>query len=219
MSAIVVVLLVSSLMGLCSACCTPAQWEGQLSAIAGRAEGARHEVILEFGEVSYDATNNRSVIVLSFKGGKIDDTMKILTRYDNSSSGKQYVLDFKTGKCNILELRTPFRRLCIPAEAKRIGNFTLGLSPALKGTAFAAGGKDVNVFVTVQELDNDTCVPVSESLYGRFGKADVVETIAFINITPGIKNETVFDVPAQCKKADESTFPYLRSRDHYIMAI
>uniref|UniRef100_A0A0B7B9J2 Mammalian ependymin-related protein 1 n=1 Tax=Arion vulgaris TaxID=1028688 RepID=A0A0B7B9J2_9EUPU len=215
-----IVLLICSMVALSSACCTPDQWEGVESSLGGYARIFHHGLIQEYIDVAYDAVNNRTAAVLDYRNGKFSNKYRIVTRYDNdASTGKLYVLDIKKEKCWTKTLNRPFRKACIPAEAKALGTYSVGLVGGLNATAYEVRYKQIVAYVSVQDLGNDVCVPVGEAIYGKLKKVDFIQNVGFINITPGIRNETVFDVPKQCQEDDDYNLAEEFSREHYIMAV
>lgn len=218
MTPVSVALLLCSVVALSSACCTPDQWEGQESSIGGYAKFIYHGLITEFLEVSYDAINNRTAALLRYSSGKYFKHFKIVTRYDDGE-GKLYVVDLKKLKCWTRTLKRPFRKACIPSHARSVGNYSLGLKDGFNVTGYEIGGKYVSAFISVEETSDGQCVPVSEAVFGRVKKVDFIQTIGFINIEQGIKNETVFDVPKECKKEEDYDMAEYLIRDSFIMAI
>ncbi|BFZ17871.1 hypothetical protein BsWGS_20910 [Bradybaena similaris] len=222
MTTALVVVLACAVVALSSACCTPDQWEGVQTAFGGYASTIRPSsgIISMDSAISYDAKNNRSASFITGSGRGEEFKLKLLTIYDNKSgAGKLYVMDYIKDVCNTVILRTPFRRSCVPAEAKPVVNFSLGYAPAIKAVGYQIPGKEVQTFLSVQDLGNNQCVPVSEALYGTVRQVNIVETVAFINITSGIKNETVFDIPEKCQKMTDSNLAERLLHEYYIMAI
>ncbi|XP_059179083.1 ependymin-related protein 1-like [Physella acuta] len=213
-----VIVTLCSVVALGYACCTPDQWEGAEASIGGWATKKRHGLLKEYIKVSYDATNNRTAAFLDYVNGDFSNKYQIVTRYDEGV-GKLYVVDLKKDKCWTKELTRPFRKACIPDSAKSMGEYYLGLEGGFKVSGFEVKGKSFQVFVSVQLLDNNQCVPVGETVTGSLRKADFVQNVGFINVTPGIKNETVFDIPKACEKMEDFSLAEELSREHYIMAV
>ncbi|BFZ03470.1 hypothetical protein BsWGS_06509 [Bradybaena similaris] len=213
-----VIMLLCSVVALSTACCTPDQWEGEEATIGGYAGRRRAGLLKEFIAVAYDGTNNRTAAFVDYQNGEHSNKFKIVTRYENGH-GKLYVVDLKKGKCWTKSLERPFRKACIPDDAKKIGSYYLGLKDGFKVTGYDIRGRSINAFVSVETLDDNQCVPVTEAVYGKLRKVDFVQTVGFINVVAGIRNETVFDIPKECEKREEFSLAEELSREHYILAI
>ncbi|XP_055876459.1 ependymin-related protein 1-like isoform X2 [Biomphalaria glabrata] len=218
MAAISAVLLaLFSLVALSSACCTPDQWEGVESSIGGWAGRRRSGLLKEFVFASYDYTNKRSAAFLDYANGEYFNRFQIVVRYEGEV-GNLYIVDLKRNKCWLKTLKRPFRQACIPEKAKSVGDYYLGLKGGFKVSGYAIEGERINAFISVQNVSG-SCIPVSEAVYGKLTKVEFVQTVGFVNLTPGIKNETVFDVPAQCEKKEDFSLAEELTRDHYFFAI
>ncbi|CAG5124148.1 unnamed protein product [Candidula unifasciata] len=213
-----IIVLLCSVVALSAACCTPDQWEGEEATIGGYAGRRRTGLVKEFIAVAYDAVNKRTAAFLDYRRGEHSNKFRIVTRYENDK-GRLYVVNLKDRKCWSKTLERPFRKACIPSEAKPIGSYYLGLKDGFKVTGYDFRGKSINAFVSVQPLDNNQCVPVTEAVYGRLNRVDFIQNIGFINVAPGIKNETVFEIPKECEKQEEFTLAEELTREHFIMAI
>lgn len=214
------VLLFCSVFALSSACCTPDKWEGGEGVFGAYAEQKKHGLIKEHIRVAYDGVNNRTAAFVELRGGEHSTKLRVIVRYDNDDGeGKLYVVDLKRDKCWVKSLKHSFRRACIPDDAKSVGDFYVGLYGGFKATAYEVRARDLEATVSVEKLDNNQCLPIGESLHGRRNKVDFVQHVGFFDITLGIKNETVFDVPRQCQQKDDFSFAQELTRDHFIMAI
>ncbi|KAH9513144.1 hypothetical protein Btru_035991 [Bulinus truncatus] len=213
-----ILLLLFTLVALSTSCCTPDQWEGIESSIGGWAARKRSGLLKEYVKVSYDFTNKRTAAFVDYSNGEYANRFKIVVRYDGEV-GNVYVVDLKKDKCWTKKLNRPFRQACIPDSAKPVGDYYLGLDGGFKLSGYAIEGPRVSAFVSVQNISNGQCVPVTEAVYGKLTKADFVQTVGFVNVTPGIKNATVFDVPAECEKKQDTSLAEGLTRDHFILAL
>ncbi|CAL1530440.1 unnamed protein product [Lymnaea stagnalis] len=212
------VLVLCSFVALSSAVCTPDQWEGTEASIGGWATHKRNGLLKEYVRVAYDFTNKRSAAFLEYRNGEYSNKFRIVIKYEGEV-GNLYVVDLKKDKCWTKKLDRPFRQACIPEKAKAVGDYYMGLKGGFKVSGFALEGERVSAFVSVQLIDNNQFVPVGEAVYGKLRKVDFVQNVGFIDITPGIQNATVFDVPKECEKKDDFTLAEELTRDHYILAI
>ncbi|BFZ17870.1 hypothetical protein BsWGS_20909 [Bradybaena similaris] len=231
MTTALVVLLACAVVALSSACCTPDQWEGMETAFGDYGSTIRPNSgiwMLPNQVISYDAKNNRSAFfTTSGREGQVVK-FKSLIIYDNKSGvGKWYDMDYIRDECMSGIMDTPFPKICLPAEAKPGVNFSFGYAPVFNMVGYIIPGKIASTLIAVQELGNNQCMPVLIAPYapnGTVWQDRVVETYAFINITYGIKNETVFDIPEKCKEMSQSSLFQMsesklaeqRLRKHYI---
>ncbi|RUS87258.1 hypothetical protein EGW08_005010 [Elysia chlorotica] len=216
-----VALVLCSLAALGWTCCTPEQWEGEQTLFSGYTGFFQRGLIKEFNDVAYDYSNKRSAVFLRYINGDIEAKIKIVVRYDdNDDAGMLYVDNYNRGKCWKKRLDREFRKCCIPKDAKRLGEYSMGLKGKYNATSYEIKGKRMNFILTVQTLGEGVCAPIGQLAAGRVGHFDVVRNVGFINITPGIKNETVFDVPWDCKD-DWSDFdlPIEIDRQDYILGV
>jgi len=205
-----------------SICCTPDQWEGYQPSVAGYSSRHRKGQTKEFAQVSYDFTNKRTAAFMTFVDRDKEKKFQIVTRYDddmNDDEGKIYVVDLKEDKCWTKKTRRPFRKACIPDGAKVNGAGYLGLEgKGLKITGYEVATHRVDAMVTVMNIDKDTCVPTGEVMSGSMKRVSFMRSAAFIDITAGIKNETIFDIPKACEENLDLTLEAEVERD-FIMAI
>ncbi|XP_060075890.1 ependymin-related protein 1-like [Ylistrum balloti] len=114
--------------------------------------------------------------------------------------GVQYTI--QNDVCRKSPLTTPMAPDCTPADAT--------FKPVLLGTGnstlkgrmynYIAEGVNMTIFAT------EDCIPFSETLYGHAGPygMDYWMTMGFSALTIGIKDPSVFDVPASCRKLTTS---------------
>jgi len=205
------------------ACCTPDQWEGGEGSVGGYAKMFKKGAIRENSYISYDATNKRSSVFLNYVNGDYENKFHIVTRFeedDDCKCGRMYILDEKKKECTVKRLEK-FRKACIPEDAKSFGEYYMGLKGGFKVQGFTMHKGPIFASVTVANLDDKTCVPVGEVLAGSLRRVSFMQTIGFVDITPGIKNETVFAIPEECKdvKETDELLEASLERDHFVLAI
>lgn len=181
--------------------------------------------------LSYDLTNKRSAMFITTYHKDYEGKYKVVKIYDKDDmeecgeKGKMYVVDLKKNKCWTKKLRCGMKAKCIPPKARDVGTYFLGLKGGFKLHAYEIEGhcKMGCMFAHVSVQDTETkgvCIPVSESLYGKTLGVEYMEIIGFVNLTPGIKNATVFDVPKQCDDEwDKELAEMIQNRDHYILGL
>ncbi|XP_005098796.1 ependymin-related protein 1 [Aplysia californica] len=224
MNSMLTLALVACFAACAWACCTPDQWEGYEGSSAGYAKFFKKGAVVEHAYVAYDYTNRRSAVFLSYINGDYENKFQIVTRYeedDNDKERRMYFVDEKKNKCWTKKLEREFHKACIPKDAKEHGSYYLGLKGGFKVRSFDVAKGPIYAFVTVADLDNDLCVPVLEQLSGKLRRISFIQDTQFVDLTPGIKNATVFDVPKQCDEAEETDELFAASveRDHFILGV
>lgn len=207
-----------------SAMCTPDQWEGYQGALTGYVHDRHPGVMKEFAAVSYDAKNERKAMFVTIVKHDHEEKFHIVVRYDKAGDGgNYYIKNLKSGKCFHKALEKPFRKACLPEEAKHMYDYSMGLKGA-GGLAVSAYGlriKETELMVVVSKAGKDI-IPISESFYGhvRVCHTDFVQGMGFSDITPGIKNETVFAIPEGCKKEEfDLSIPDYLMRDNKVLVL
>jgi len=224
MNSFITLSLVLCLAVAIQACCTPSQWEGYQPSMAGYAGRHKRGGIKEFASVHYDADNNRKAIFMTLVNGDKESKFHVVQRYgdDDEEGGKIYVVDLVRDKCWIKKTEKPFRMACIPKGSKVAGSGSLGLETGaggLKITGYEVKKGDVEALVTVYKINEDVCVPIAETVSGMIKRIGFMKTASFIDITPGIKNATVFDIPKQCEEKLDMSIEAAFERDHFVMAV
>ncbi|RUS85477.1 hypothetical protein EGW08_006753 [Elysia chlorotica] len=214
-----VAVILCSLASLGWMCCTPDQWEGTQSEFAGYAGYVRHGLITEYNHVAYDFTAKRSAVYLRYVNGDIEAKIKVVVLSEDKGL-MVYVDDYEKGSCWKKKLEGEFRKACIPDDAKSYGEYYLGLDGGYKVSSYKIRGKRMNTILTVQPVSEGVCAPIGEISMGRVGHYDILKNVGFVDITPGIKNETVFDVPRDCTE-DWSDFdlPIEIDRQDYVLGV
>jgi len=113
------------------------------------------------------------------------------------------------------------REACIPKDAKDLGEYYLGLEGGFKVHSYLVHKGPIFASVTVSDIDakKGLCAPVGEILSGKMRGVGFLQNVGFVNITPGIKNETVFDVPKECNEEVDFSLAAELERDHFILGI
>jgi len=222
MNSLISLSLVLCFAAACQACCTPTQWEGYQPSQAGYSGRHKRGGMKEFASVHYDAVKSRKAIFMTLVTGDKESKFHIIQRYgdDDEEGGKVYIVDLVRDKCWTKRTRKPFRSACIPKGAKAVGSGSLGLASGpggLKITGYEVEKGTVEALVTVYKIDEETCVPIAETVSGMIKRVGFMSTASFIDITPGIKNETVFDIPKQCEEKLDMSIEAAFERDHFVM--
>ncbi|XP_060075898.1 uncharacterized protein LOC132555565 [Ylistrum balloti] len=142
--------------------------------------------------MSNDAINKKTVSRTNTTVGNYSTTYSIELK--DYAEGMMY--EVKNGVCTKTPLRGPFPDMCTPADAT--------FKPVLLGTGnstltgrmynYMIAGVSMTIFMT------EDCVPISEMLSGHAGPTDYWYTVGYSAMTLGIKDPSVFDVPASCRQ-------------------
>jgi len=220
--------LLLSLAASTWACCTPDQWEGYQPGVGGYSKDSDQALVYkkqgsmgEFSHVIYDYTNKRKAVFMTFVSGEYQNNFQVIQRCgDQGEDGcRTYVVDLKKQTCVTKKSCCEFRKSCIPKDAKVLGKGYLGLEGVFPITGYQVKKGSMTVDVTVTNLDADVCIPVAEILFGERKNVHFMQTLGFINITPGIKNSTVFEIPKQCKEDPNVSLDLEFEREHFVMAV
>ena len=169
------------------ACCTPDQWEGQIAGI-NRERGLRF-----FQFVSYDFSNQRMRIDFYADVNSQNYQGTFIERYD---LGEFYYID-SNGNCKGQEVHGILDQMCVPDGAQDTYSFTLGGSLPCTSYVFSD-------FVNMSDftVTSDNCIPISGQFFTRTPRNSNFTwegDLNFWDITPGIRNPNVFNVPGNCK--------------------
>ncbi|OWF50608.1 ependymin-related protein 1-like [Mizuhopecten yessoensis] len=187
---VLVTLSVAAVVGA-QICCVPKQWEGvQGNVLAAIQPNDVEPMILSSSYmISYDAINKRVATIESLSSGNFSGTAGVILDY---SAGIQYTI--QGPKCTRTTLGS-FLESCIPSNAHNDGDTYYGAITPLNVTAYSYVRHGFNVLATVTQ---DTCAPVQEVIYGDYAGNRYMQSVGYSNITPGIKDSSVFMPPAFC---------------------
>lgn len=210
-------LVLSALLAVTySQTCTPPQWEGVEYSIGGYEHHRRPGMMRECSHISYDAEKKRIASFTNYINGDYENKFKMVVLYGagKDDGGKAYVVDMKRDKCWVKKIDKPFRTCCIPAEAVHKGDYSMGLKGkgGLAVSSYLVKKDKMTVYFAVSKLGKEM-IPVSEFNYGSFWDTHFLQGAGFGDITAGIRNASVFDIPKECKEAtDVSISEFLMRR-------
>jgi len=178
----------------------------------------------EYSSIHYDFKNKRSALFMNIVKRDEEHKLQVVSLCDAKDENCEvYVVDLKKNKCWTKKKAGGFRKACIPDDAKDLGEFSLGLKGVFKVHSYEVKKSIkrgfVEASVTVSVIDDGVCVPVGENISGVMKRVGFMQNVGFIDITAGIKNETVFDVPKQCEHGLDLNIEADFERDHFILAI
>ncbi|XP_046341910.1 ependymin-related protein 1-like [Haliotis rufescens] len=193
------VLLLAGLVpaSLGSICCPPEQWEAYqfISRVDsnGGYEGLQ--------AVSYDAVSRRYAVFGNYTEGQYAD-FKVIYDY---AAGVEYRITPGSRSCETIAITEKFKDTCVPDGAALMGPFTFGLGRTTldtRGYRYSTKNKGVTTDVTMV-VQRDRCVPVIINTITAASTGDSLVSIGYNNMSPGIRDVTVFSPPAYCGKVKQ----------------
>lgn len=198
-------------------CCTPDQWEAHMFWDNGNAfidrtrdqaenphVGSAYSYINASLTSAYDFTNGRTYIqvpaveISPLIPKPVFDNTTLLRDYKN---GMQY--QFSPGKCEKTKL-DPLKRHCIPETAVKLGDGVLG-KDGIQVSTYAYTLSDFPYqFQSTVTQNNIECLPVHVVYFVGSAEADsgAVNSLEVSDISRGIKDSSIFDVPPQCHNVE-----------------
>ncbi|KAL5018502.1 hypothetical protein ScPMuIL_004224 [Solemya velum] len=177
-------------------CCFPRKWE---------ARGVVNQALVKNGTpamvhadvfISYDAS--RKMVALN-QTVKVANRTIVIRTIEDFDKNIAYVIS-SPEVCNKTNISSKFADGCVPDSAKALGHVMLGYGADkanVKSFALNASGFDVILTVT-----SESCAPISETITGFDNKTKlhIYQTFGLYNMTPGVRNESVFHIPDACHK-------------------
>ncbi|CAH1795200.1 unnamed protein product [Owenia fusiformis] len=233
-----VLVLLIDVASLDPICCTQDQWEGILLVDEGMVfidavprgdinlpGGGRTRpetawaVINTTADVSYDYTNKRTKLVLTAvtqsplipRPGK--QTVTYINDYVKHVS---YQIDDSDG-CQKSQIDNMTKQ-CVPGDALFEGSATLGAKGAALPVdiySYVMPGLNFQTRATVSKSKSQ-CIPISMQLVAGGVEADsgTIWNVEAHNITAGIKDPSVFEVPAKCNHVKQIPKRMVRNNLH-----
>ncbi|XP_060578669.1 ependymin-2-like [Ruditapes philippinarum] len=181
--------IISSVLAACHAdvCCFPSQFEGHI--IDMEPTGNQNEPYTQTDiDVSFDWTKNRLRQYVA-----AEDYLQL------QFFGKGVMYTIQNSTCKVSKLFPPPNgTFCIPDNAKRMKSYTLGIKEKISAIDYLITEKESQILRTI----SDMCVPVAD-IYFPLASNDFSTIITYQNLTSGIKDEKVFDVPSFCKSNEK----------------
>ncbi|XP_053390196.1 mammalian ependymin-related protein 1-like [Mercenaria mercenaria] len=176
-------------------CCFPKQWEGTLSVLMPNSS--------QGGLFSQDNVD----ISVDMTGQRIREYVR--------STGTIYLMFYKEGVGYMIDNSTcskgsvspwPSGAVCVPGDAKLLRKYQLGIKEKMNviDYIFITNSKTSgNMLEQTVRTVTDMCQPVEDKVmrkYSEWNSTDVY-TVTYENITPGIKDPSVFNIPSTCKSS------------------
>lgn len=179
-------------------CCVPNQWEAFVSGENASVTHGRPQVVA-FVEprVSADFLANKMSIQELLYSGTVQQNLTVIVDYNVLS---MWVIEWFSGHAHCVKYPLPAGSKpakCIPANWMYTTTLRMG---------YGSNSILADNFVTPPGLPyfgsvlvtSDTCVPVTEYIRAGEGENVSVQSFGVFNVTLGIKDPSVFKVPAFC---------------------
>ncbi|XP_071097988.1 ependymin-related protein 1-like [Haliotis cracherodii] len=156
----------------------------------------------------------QTTALLSYDFTDMKVAADITTMVDGMTSRNKTIIDYNkkmiynynemTGDCTVSPFDQPFRKACVPDDAKQLGNFYYGAGDnMLQATSYMLNRNGLTYYVYFTTAG---CIPITEVAVGNMGPTATMIATGFENITPGIKNSSVFSPPPACQQAKVQHF-------------
>ncbi|CAH1791679.1 unnamed protein product [Owenia fusiformis] len=202
-------------------CCFPEEWEADFSensVLQQKVSRAHPMMFVQEGHIWYDSPNNRVAqqVYQMLRQPKIVQEIIILVDYNKQM---KYIILPEKEKC--FEQATQAKKLprCLnETDYTFLKSLTIGQE--LKVNLWEMRIVNKQMQLTDDLLVTENCVPVGDSFYGEVNTERAgIETMGAIvisNVTLGIHDTKIFDIPSYCKsdmlQTDEDmTFAFLRA--------
>ncbi|KAL3876402.1 hypothetical protein ACJMK2_034251 [Sinanodonta woodiana] len=190
---VLAVVLVVTIKG--EGCCPYDAWEGFEGLLTGTVQGGQSH--LTQGAFTLHL-NNTKRMVASEVDLVVDGVVIRLKSIQDYNTGTEY--DIMDGKCTKKPIGQ-WKPQCIPDDAKVVQNTYIGAGSekvAVKTYLYTDNGLQVYATVTASG-----CIPVMAAISGTTAQGvPTVSVVEFSGITSGIKDPSVFSIPAICNSLD-----------------
>lgn len=177
-------------------CCTVRAWEAIQGFLLGSVYSGKPQEHEGLSLISYDQDR---LMINSYteQSSTIDGIRKY--RYLQDFKNKVHYMIDETG-CTKQKDAAPFPPPCVPAGSVKVTSYYYGgsKSPLYVDVYRTPVVSTEHGFVTVT---TNGCVPVAQANYGGNEQSAQMRSFSYSNFTVGIRNTTVFDIPAECKHA------------------
>ncbi|XP_064605785.1 ependymin-related protein 1-like [Liolophura sinensis] len=203
----VLVLAVSCVAVHSFKCCVPDQWEGVLGLTEGLVQNGQPAFVQGYVALSYDYTNKRVAEYVNLTTQGVPTLQKIIIDYNKNV---MYTIKEEAKYCRAVQPAPPLSR-CVPDTARETSRFHLGAgNNSLKVIAYEIDVPDMQI-TAVTSMTAQDCLPVGELMYGAANNVPFLASMGYVNIVPGIKDPSVFNVPSYCDKAEINDVPGLET--------
>ncbi|XP_041363705.1 ependymin-related protein 1-like [Gigantopelta aegis] len=193
----VCIFAVSVQAALASICCIPRQWEGIEAQTTGfvKPNASVPTLVQTEIKVHFDATNERMAFDETVTVNGYKTKVKVIQLWTKMM---EYVIQ-ESGSCKKKTLSGTVPDGCIPDTAKDLGTHFVGSgSETLTFHTYEIKASGLNIVADMTSL----CIPVTQQTFGQLPNGDhMLQVNRYYDIMLGIKDMSVFDVPASCDHA------------------
>ncbi|XP_002732744.1 ependymin-related protein 1-like [Saccoglossus kowalevskii] len=194
------IVLLASFVALTTAykCCPPKQFESTMGQFGGTCtRQGKSGIFTVYGPLHYDYSKEMVALEEYISAGEQQFKVKVIQDFNSNT---QYVI--MAGKCTKSDLPGSIDDTCIPDAAEYIGTNVYGLD-ALTADSYTYNAQQMgaNVSVGVAVTANE-CLPFGLTIFADQPQAETISFIGFMNVTLGIKDPSVFDIPKICDHDD-----------------
>ena len=193
-------------------CCVPVM-EGQATAtIQVYPQGGTPQTFTTYSTVAFDNDHLKAAVL---------DTLIPAASPFMPPKNVSLVIDYAAGWiyvwekspspkiCQRFQLPFGFSATCIPGDAIPVGRKILGWTPSGSGLevdAFQIDGTMAGLAMQfVIAVTPDDCGPYNFRFWGTAHTTQLAASITFFNSTPGIQNNSVFNIPTSCKQSEHGS--------------
>ncbi|XP_060599148.1 mammalian ependymin-related protein 1-like isoform X2 [Ruditapes philippinarum] len=186
-------------------CCYPVTWESvnfERDGLVG--PGSKTAVINEITEkLSVDGVNQRIASFSIVNTGGYQIKVQILQLYN-----KNIMYIAEGGTCKTYKL-PPWNPICVPDSATLAKKTYYGFKDKVDVDIYAVVSGPKTSYLTMTRAD---CVPVYQASYGQSQAGSELSFKTFSDITLGIKDQSVFDIPSSCTNI--TSIPTIMAKKH-----
>ncbi|KAL3876391.1 hypothetical protein ACJMK2_034241 [Sinanodonta woodiana] len=171
-------------------CCPPDQWEAGQDIMVGMVTAGATHLSKGLNRVHIDATQK---IIAAEESLVVDGAPVQLKVIQDFVKGIQYLI--QNSVCQKTTIG-PWVSRCVPDNATLVHSVSIGSGKnTLAVKTYNVKQGDLDIYVTVTA---DGCIPVSQNQAGSSSGVNQMIVVGFYDVTQGIKDRSVFDVPAEC---------------------
>ncbi|XP_013399691.1 mammalian ependymin-related protein 1-like [Lingula anatina] len=182
-------------------CCTPPQWEGNVAQSQGQNVAGQGHRAAQIMTLSMDANLKKVAHRGQWYYDQQQGTFQLLQDF---KAGVQYQIT-NGGPCVKSKLTQPWMG-CIPKTSKFMGSAVLGLGDdSIKVNNWAIFMNSSSLMGTsYTQVTAKDCVPIGSTFQGSAKGVGMMSVQGVTNVSAGIKDPSVFSLPASCQKAKEA---------------
>ncbi|XP_046579639.1 ependymin-related protein 1-like [Haliotis rubra] len=180
-------------VALASICCAPQQWEGFKAITTFDPSGVERYL----QSYSYDAINQRYAI-----SGNYTSFVSSYKEIWDYGKGTGFRINTEKQTCEAFAVTGTFPANCIPSDAVELGPADYGYgTDSISTIAYQFSDTRDESKNTIALVSSGNCVPVTSTTMVLRPGNNSLHILCFNNIFPGIRDLSIFDPPAYCRKS------------------